>query len=133
MAGLEIKIIFKTSLTRTPLYIEIMVFLWRPNDCSIEVEIVSMAVKKTPIDKMDKSGAALATDTGSLKSNASTGPDRIAIPTAQGIEIIEANFKQEYMIFIELAFLFIRSSSVVAFLIAANEAVRVGVKEEAIG
>ena len=92
-----------------------------------------MAVKKTPIERMDKSGAALATETGSLKSNANTGPDRIAIPIAHGMEMIEANFRQEYMIFMELAFFAIFSSSVCAFLIAASEAVKVGVKEEAIG
>jgi hypothetical protein len=37
------------------------------------------------------------------------------------------------MIFMELALFAIRSSSVVAFLMAAKEAVKVGVKEEAIG
>ena len=133
MLGLEIKTRFKTNLTKTPLYMEIIVFFCRPNDCRIEVEIVSIAVKNTPIDKMDKSGAALATETGFLKSKDNIGPDSTDIPIAQGIEMIEANFKQECMVFIALARLAIRSSSVEAFRMEAKEAVKFGVKEEAIG
>ena len=82
---------------------------------------------------MDNNGAALATETGSLKSKANIGPDKTAMPIAHGMEIIEENFKQECMIFMELAFLAARSSSVAALRIAANEAVNVGVKEDAIG
>ena len=133
MEGLGIRIIFKTNLTTTPLYIEIIVFRCKPKDCNIEVEIVSIEVKKIPIDKMDNSGAALATDTGSLKSNANMGPDKTAIPIEHGMDMMEANFKQLYIIFIELALPAILSSSVDAFLIAVSEAVKVGVKEEAIG
>lgn len=117
----------------TPLYMEIMVFLCKPNDCSIEVEMVNMDVKNTPIDKIDRSGAAFATDTGSLNNKDNIGPDNTAMPSAQGIEMMEANLRQEYMIFMELALFAILSSSVVAFLIAAKEAVKVGVKEDAIG
>ena len=95
--------------------------------------MVSIAVKNTPIERMDKSGAALATETGSLNSKDNIGPDNTAIPSAKGIEMMEANLRQEYMIFMELALFAIRSSSVVAFLMAAKEAVKVGVKEEAIG
>ena len=110
-----------------------IVFLCKPKDCKIEVEIVRSDVKNTPIERMDNNGAALATDTGSLKSNDNIGPDKIAIPIAHGIEIMAENFKQECIVFIELAFFAIRSSSVEALLIAANEAVKAGVKEEAIG
>ena len=112
---------------------EIMVFLCKPKDCKIEVEIVSIDVKKTPIARMDNSGAALATETGSLNNKDNIGPDNTAIPIAHGMEIMEENFRQECMIFIELAFFAARSSSVCALRIAANEAVNVGVKEEAIG
>ena len=110
-----------------------IVFLCKPKDCKIEVEIVRSEVKNTPMERMESRGAALATETGSLKSNDNIGPDKIAMPIAHGIEIIEENFKQECIVFIELAFLAIRSSSVEAFLIAANEDVKAGVKEEAIG
>ena len=92
-----------------------------------------MDVKNTPIDKIDRSGAAFATDTGSLNNKDNIGPDNTAMPSAQGIEMMEANLRQEYMIFMERALFAILSSSVVAFLIAAKEAVKVGVKEDAIG
>ena len=95
--------------------------------------IVNIAVKKTPIDRMDSNGAALATDTGSLKSNARIGPASTDIPIAHGMEIMEANFKQECMTFTAASLFVLRSSSVEEFFIAANEAVKVGVKEEAIG
>ena len=97
------------------------------------MEIVKRAVKNTPIDKIDKRGAAVETETGSLKSKAKIGPDNTAIPIAHGIEIIEENFKQECIVFIALAFLASRSSSVEAFRIDAKDAVKLGVKEEAIG
>ena len=133
MVGLEIKIKFKINLTKTPLYMEIIVFFCNPNDCKIEVEIVNIAVKNTPIDRIDKSGAALATETGFLKSKDNIGPDNTAIPIAQGIEMIDANFRHECIVFMALARLEIRSSSVEAFRMEAKEAVRFGVKEEAIG
>ena len=85
------------------------------------------------MDKIDKRGAALATETGSLKSKDKIGADNTAIPIAHGIEIMAENFKQECIVFIELAFLAILSSSVEAFRIAVTEAVNAGVNEEAIG
>ena len=112
---------------------EIIVFFCKPKDCKIEVEIVNSEVKNTPIDRMDKRGAALATETEFLKSRDKIGPDNTAIPIAHGMEIMEENFRQECMVFIELARLAIRSSSVEALRIAASEAVRAGVREDAIG
>ena len=85
------------------------------------------------MERIDSKGAALATDTGSLKSNDNIGPANIAIPTAHGIEIMEENFKHECIVFIELAFRSMRSSFVEAFRIAATEDVNAGVNEEAIG
>ena len=99
----------------------------------MEVVIVSIAVKKTPMDKMDNNGAALETEALSLKSKDSIGPDKTAMPIAHGMEIMDANFKQECMILTAASLLAFRSSSVEEFLIAAKEAVNVGVKEEAIG
>ena len=95
--------------------------------------MVSRAVKNTPMERMDRRGAALASDTGFLKSRDRIGPDSTDIPIAQGMEIMEENFRQECMVFMALAFRAIRSSSVGAFLMAAKDAVRAGVKEDAIG
>ena len=82
---------------------------------------------------MDNNGAALATETLSLKSKDKIGPDNTDIPIAQGIEMMEANFKQECMTFTAASLFALRSSSVDEFLIAAKEAVKVGVKEDAMG
>ena len=99
----------------------------------MEVEMVSMAVKKTPIDKMDNNGAALSTEDASLNKSPNIGPERTDIPMAHGMEIMAANFKHECMIFSALILFFFFSSSLFAFLIAVNEAVNVGVKDDAIG
>ena len=133
MDGFEIKITFKINFTNTPLYIETMVFLCNPYDCNIEVVIVNIAVKNTPIDKIDNNGAALATDFLSLKRSDNIGPDKTDIPIAHGIEIMEANFKQECMTLTDASLLWFRSSCVFEFFIADKEAVSVGVSEDAIG
>ena len=112
---------------------EMIVFLCKPWDCKMDVEMVSIAVKNTPIDKMDSNGAAVATDLESLKSKPKIGPERTDMPIAHGMEMIAANFKQEYITLSADALFALLSSSVLAIFIAAKEEVNVGVKEEAMG
>ena len=53
---------FKIILTTIPPHIEIIGFCCSLCACKIEVVMVSMAVKKTEIARMDKSGAAAFTE-----------------------------------------------------------------------
>ena len=104
---MPIRIKFITSLTAAPQSIEIIGFLSSLCDCNIEFVIVSIAVKNTDTERIDKSGAALFTDSAFLlKSIASIGFDNIDIPMAQGIEIIAANLSDAFIALADFSVLF---------------------------
>lgn len=101
--------------------------------CRIAVVTVSIAVKNTPIAKIESRGAALLTDSGFRKSKLRIGFESTDIPIAQGIAIIAANFRHEYMTLFAANCLLLFSSIVFAVATAVSAAVRAGVSEDAIG
>ena len=136
MEGLRIKTIFRISFTIIPQNIDTIGFFCNLCACKIAVVIVSIAVKKTPIDNIDNSGAALFTEAtwlGLLNSIDRIGFESTDIPIAHGIAMIAANFRHECITLSATIFFCSFSSTVFAVFTAIKDAVNAGVNEDAIG
>ena len=131
--GLLIKRTFKMILTTIPPHMEIIGLCCNLCACKIEVVMVSIAVKKTEIARIDKSGAAAFTDSWFLNKRLKIGFAKIDRPRALGIEIIAANLRQDCITLEALSSFSRLSASSLAVLIARSAAVSSGVSEEAIG